>query len=181
MSKYIVLILGILIIGCSAIASLQPIQVEYDKFDNSTKFKTSKIVLNETFVFPSVLRAHAYKICEGNMVNCDPEEISMFFTSVSKDWRYVQYPAIELTFIADGEIINPGYASLIGTNILTTGGVQVQEFIGISIDKSIFMKIAFADTLEGKLGIVKFKVNYDKRDIWRALVNPFVMDKYIKK
>lgn len=181
MSKYILLISGILLIGCSAITSLQPIQVEYDKFDNSTKYKTSEIVLNETFVFPSVLRAHVYKICEGNMENCDPVVIYMFFTSISNDWRFIEYPKIKLTFIADGEIINPGYANIISTNTLTSGGVQVVEYIGITIDNSTFMKIAFANTLEGKMGIVEFKVNYDKRDTWRALVNPFVMNKFLKK
>jgi len=178
MYKYLLILISAILIGCSAIASLQPIQVNYDKFDNSTSFRTSEVVLNETFIFPTTLRAHASKICQGSMVNCDADNIWISFTSFSKDWRYIGLSQIDLTFIADGEVLEAGTAEIFDTDVLTTGGVQVRESMLIALSQPTFMKIAFADTLEGKLGLVEFKVPNYKRDTWRALVNPFVMKKY---
>ena len=166
--------------GCSAaLESLKPVQVEYDKFDNRTTYKTQEIQVKETFIPHFILKAYAYKFCTGENVNCDPEYIRMSFRSQATYWRYINYPEIRLTFIADGEIIDAGIAELGLTNTMIAGGDALTvEHIGISIDKDTFMKIAFADTLEGKLGIEEFKISSNKREAWRALVNPFVMNQY---
>ena len=183
MNRYLSIVLLIMFIGCSAaLESMKPIQVEYDKFENRTTFKTQEIQLKETFIPHFILKAYAYKNCTGDNFNCDPEYIRMSFRSQATYWKFIDYPEIPLTFIADGEIIDPGNASMVLTNTMIAGGDALTvERMGISIEKDIFMKIAFADTLEGKLGIEEFKISKKKRETWRALVNPYVMNQFLNK
>jgi hypothetical protein len=141
------------------IASAGLISVEDDKFRGTRSYKTtSKITLKDS------LRVVAYAVSLDSG-RSPPREVILHFISTSSDWEFLKYHP--LAFLVDGERLSFGEDQVSHDGDVEDG--YVLEQMHVELQPSQFRRLAFAKTVEGKLGISEFTIPYDTRESFRVL------------
>jgi hypothetical protein len=133
---------------------------QYDKFSNTSSIRVRFHLANSS----QELSFSASTISPGKTIK-SPTEISLIFTSHSENWMYLRNS--HLTFLVDGEIIDLGQMRRDGN----VGRGYVLEFLSLTVNADIFLKIINGKNVEGRLFTSEFKFDEERLEALREFAS----------
>ncbi|MEI8102436.1 MAG: hypothetical protein WCG61_02795 [Chlorobium sp.] len=120
-------------------------KTEYEEINNYTSVGFDDMQLGNN------LKLRAHFISSGKVITT-PETVSVTFVSNTENWRYLEFRPINL-LLNGTERISLG----VPKNRTSVHSGSVLEQMNIDVPVEIFLKIVNSNSIEGSIGVTKFK------------------------
>lgn len=166
--KQLLIVITFILLGCSGTGLITGAKVNqsYDKFEDAYTVETTETMMINKFdtAVPTVT-AQASRTCPGETKCSEGEIVLLLNSNSSTGWKFLNNQ--DYTLIIDGERIDFGELHRLGEPIY---GNSVMELMTTELDYDTFQKLANAEKVEGKLGGFEFEWSYDRRIVFRMLI-----------
>lgn len=153
---------------CHAQSSPSSVHATYDKFEDRTEVSTSESGLDDAIGRKKIeqdLHLQARYFCAGNTSRCRPMIVELLFVSHS-NFEHIQ--SIDLVLLYNGGRVRASKPKWSHGEDDTGHPIEHITFVILAGD---FLKLALAESVEGKLGDTTFTLSQESLSGMRALAN----------
>lgn len=96
--------------------------------------------------------------------NSPPGHVNLYFHSKSTEWEYMDFHPLVL--LVDGKRLPLGKGLSWSGDV---GNGYVLEHMQLRLSPTLFKQVAYAKTVDGKLGLTEFTITYEDREAFRTI------------
>ena len=165
--------------GCTAVS--KDMEINYDGVSGFTSVISSPVVAevenaganswrNSSVGSEKTLGTMSFTVsaaCEGRTLSA-PKDVILAFSAVNKEWTFLKDHSLVL--IVDDERIDMGNCERQASTSVASGPVQCLEIMSKRIEFSFLKRLAYAKSIDGRLGETNFFTEFSSRGPLRAFV-----------